>query len=571
MLKVRTAALVSVFALLAIEVPAQDWPVANWAAPLYWSPGEAARAPAGRPREEEGWLIGKAAAATVPTSPVPLIGVTPCRIADTRDGTRPPGYGPPPMAPGAPRDFTLTGVCGIAATAQAVSLNITVVNPQGLGYILLYPQGGGQPVVSTLNYTAGVTVANAAIVPLGAGGAITVAVAVSGTDVLIDTNGYYAAAGVGASNTFLGVSAGNFTMSGDGNTAVGTNALASNTTGSGNVATGTGALYANTDGYYNSAHGSAALGANTSGTGNTANGAFALSGNTTGNNNTATGYGALLFNTAGFNNTATGANALPNNSDGYRNTATGTDALGSNTTGVSNTAVGDNAMYSNDIGIKNVAIGSFALASKTGGGYNTAVGESALINLTGGVFNTAIGVSAGSNLITGDDNVYFYNHGVASESYTIRIGNPALQSRAFLAGVRGVTTGVPDAIPVMIDSAGQFGTISSSARFKEDIADMAEASSGLLKLRPVTFRYRGQHEGARQYGLVAEEVEEVLPELVVHGSSGEAETVLYHEMPAMLVNELQKQQRLNQAQDEEICALRARLAELDAMVRSSVK
>ncbi len=141
MLRVRTAALVSIFLSVSGGAPAQDWPVANWAAPLYWSPGEPASDPAQRPDAESGGPPGIRAKATVPTSPVPLIGITPCRIADTRDGARPPGYGPPPLAAGNPRDFTLTGVCGIAGAAQAVSLNITVVNPQGLGYILIYPQG----------------------------------------------------------------------------------------------------------------------------------------------------------------------------------------------------------------------------------------------------------------------------------------------------------------------------------------------------------------------------------------------------------------------------------------------
>ncbi len=566
----RTCVLVLVGGMLGGGVLAQERPVVNWAAPLYWSPGQATSSPAESTGDEQERIPGILAKASVPTSPVPLIGITPCRIADTRDGTRPPGYGPPPLTAGVPRSFTLIGVCGIADAAQAVSLNITVVNPQGLGYVLIYPQGSSQPVVSTLNFTAGVTVANAAIVPLGAGGGITVAAAVSGTDLLIDVNGYYAAAGVGASNTFLGLSAGNFTMSGDGNTAVGTNALANNTTGSSNVASGVGALYSNTEGYWNSAAGASALSSNTTGIGNTASGAFALSSNTIGSYNTASGLSALEFNT-GSSNTATGVAALYNNGDGSKNTATGTNTLFGNTTGVSNTAVGDNALYSNDIGIKNVAIGSNSLLSKAGGGYNTALGESALLNLTGGNFNTAIGVNAGANLVTGDDNVYFYNQGVASESYTIRIGNPALQNRAFLAGVRGVATGVADAIPVVIDSSGQLGTISSSARFKEDITDMADASSGLLKLRPVTFHYKGQHGSPRQFGLVAEEVDEVLPELVVRGSAGEVETVLYHEMPAMLVNELQKQQKRNEEQDEEICALRARLAELEATLRAALK
>ena len=126
-----------------------------------------------------------------------------------------------------------------------------------------------------------------------------------------------------------------------------------------------------------------------------------------------------------------------------------------------------------------------------------------------------------------------------------------------------MTTSNADAIPVVIDSAGQLGTVSSSARFKEEISDMAEASSGLLKLRPVSFRYKGQAGDRKQFGLIAEEVEEVLPELVVCDSSGGPETVLYHEMPAMLLNELQKQQkRLESAGRDR--GLEARLAALEA-------
>lgn len=152
--------------------------VANWPTPLYWSPAGALEA---RPKSTT----------AVPTAAMPFVGITPCRLVDTRNASFPPGYGPPSLSAGVPRDFTLVGQCGIAAGAQAVSLNITVVGPTGLGYVLLYPQGSSQPVVSTLNFTAGVTVANAAIVPLGPTGAITVAAAVSGTDLLIDTNGMF--------------------------------------------------------------------------------------------------------------------------------------------------------------------------------------------------------------------------------------------------------------------------------------------------------------------------------------------------------------------------------------------
>jgi hypothetical protein len=145
---------------------------------------------------------------------------------------------------------------------------------------------------------------------------------------------------------------------------------------------------------------------------------------------------------------------------------------------------------------------------------------------------------------------------VAGESGIIRIGTVGTQTAAFVAGVHGVTTG-GTAIPVMVDADGQLGTISSSARFKDEIQDMGEATEGLLRLRPVTFRYKAQQEGRAQFGLIAEEVEKVMPELVVCSSSGEAETVLYHEMPAMLLNELQKQQREIQELKSELSALRA--------------
>ena len=135
-----------------------------------------------------------------------------------------------------------------------------------------------------------------------------------------------------------------------------------------------------------------------------------------------------------------------------------------------------------------------------------------------------------------------------------------MDPETFIAGVRGVVTGSDDAIPVLIDSNRQLGTTSSSARFKEEIEDMGEVSSELLKLRPVTFRYKDSQGGARHFGLIAEEVDKVLPDLVVRTPEGEVETVLYHEMPAMLVNELQKQQK-------RIEALEARLAELAASRR----
>lgn len=592
---------------LAVFLAGQERPVPpNWAAPLYWAAGDTAKSPDRDERRDglEG-IAAKAVTATS-TSPVPLIAITPCRLVDTRDGSRPPGYGPPALAASVPRSFTLTGQCGIAGDALAVSLNVTVVSPQGLGYILIYPQGEGQPVVSTLNYTAGVTVANAAIVPLGGGnGGITVAAAVSGTELLIDTNGYYAPAGAGYENTFLGAGAGNFTMTGGDNSGFGNGALLSNTGGTFNTAMGAGsltyntvggyntatgafalyqndggnqntaigaqALMSNTSGSFNTASGFQALFANTLGNSNTAAGNIALFNNTTGSANTATGAGALFNNTVGTENSSFGFNTLVNNTAGSYNTASGSGALQENTLGDFNTATGGYALFHNTGGYNNAAHGFEALAANTSGWYNTAIGYDALyMNTSGylntaigsqalydnttGIYNIALGSGAGSFLESGDNNIYIGNGGQTTESGTVRIGSFGTHQRVFLSGVLGVTGA---GVLMQIYPDGQIGSVSSSARYKDDIRDMADASSRLMKLRPVTFRYKGQTTDAAQFGLIAEEVEDVLPELVVRNADGEVEAVQYHEMPAMLLNELQKQQRV-------IEELQRRLATLES-------
>jgi hypothetical protein len=158
---------------------------------------------------------------------------------------------------------------------------------------------------------------------------------------------------------------------------------------------------------------------------------------------------------------------------------------------------------------------------------------------------------------------------VAAESATIRMGTSGTHARAFLAGIRGVTTGVADAIPVLIDSAGQLGTVSSSRRFKEEIRDMGEATERLLQLRPVLFRYKPEvQSGARplEYGLIAEEVAEIFPELVVHDEEGKPFTVKYHLLSSMLLNELQ---RLREAHARELAGLSERVAALEAGARTA--
>jgi trimeric autotransporter adhesin len=186
----------------------------------------------------------------------------------------------------------------------------------------------------------------------------------------------------------------------------------------------------------------------------------------------------------------------------------------------------------------------------------------ALLNNTTGGNNIGLGVGAGQYLTTGSNNIDIDNSGVPAESNTIRIGTQATQTATFITGIFGkVLTGGGDA--VVVSSAGQLGIAPSSARYKRDIHDMGTASAGLLKLRPVTFRYRQDPKGERQYGLIAEEVEHLYPELVSYDTDGKAQTVRYLELIPLLVNELQKQVEQNRRQSEQIRELSARVAQLN--------
>jgi len=349
----------------------------------------------------------------------------------------------------------------------------------------------------------------------------------------------------GTNNTFIGVNAGNFTMIGAENTAMGDSAFLNNTTGDQNIAIGVGALQNNTTGSFNTATGDGALQNNTAGSTNTASGQSALFNNTTGGSNTASGVSALAHNTTGSSNTASGNNALLNN-----------------TTGNGNVAFGLAALQTNTVGTSNAAVGGFALASNTSGLNNTAFGVGALQSNTTGNNNVGIGSGAGNLLTTGVNNIAIGNTGVAAESSTIRIGTG--QTRAFIAGIRDVTTGAADAVSVVVDSTGQLGTVSSSRRFKVDIADMGEASSTLMKLHPVTFHYKSDKNPkgrTLQYGLVAEDVANVAPGLVAHSADGKIETVYYQFLAPMLLNEYQKQQRTIEAQAAELAMQTAKLEE----------
>jgi len=318
----------------------------------------------------------------------------------------------------------------------------------------------------------------------------------------------------------------------------------------------------------------------------------ALLSNTTGNYNTAYGYQALYSNTTeGLpnppnipdwqGNTATGYQVLYSNTTGSGNVASGWQALYSNTTGIINTATGRIALTSNTIGFRNTGDGDGALASNTIGSLNTATGWAALGNNTIGSGNIALGPGAGHNLDTGDNNIDIGNDGNPGESNTIRIGNPVASvygdvpnpdgrttrtphpanTATFIAGIRGTTTGNADALPVVIDSAGQLGTLSSSARFKKEIKPIDRSSEAVLHLRPVTFHYKNDTKGIPQFGLIAEEVAKVNPDLVVRDDNGEIYTVRYEAVNAMLLNEFLKEH--HQLQD-----LKAMVAEQQKQIKA---
>jgi hypothetical protein len=375
----------------------------------------------------------------------------------------------------------------------------------------------------------------------------------------------------GSNNTATGDGALDSNTTGNGNTATGAFALSGNTTGDGNTAQGFTALQNNTTGDFNTANGDNALFANTTGRSNTASGASALARNTTGDFNTANGATALFSNTTGFNNTASGNDTLSSNTTGLDNTAMGFQALFSNTTGDSNTAVGVRALYSNIGGVLfagggNTAIGLNALEDNTTGAFNTANGAAALSSNTTGNANIALGLQAGENLTTGDGNIDIGNRGVAGEGGTIRIGTQGIQTKTFMAGINGaaVMGGA-----VKVNAAGQLGTAPSSQRFKTEIKPMDTASEAIHALKPVTFLYKQEidPEGIPQFGLVAEEVEKVNPDLVARDEKGEIYTVRYEAVNAMLLNEFLKEHRTVQELKKEVAGLTATVKEQASQIQ----
>jgi Chaperone of endosialidase len=322
----------------------------------------------------------------------------------------------------------------------------------------------------------------------------------------------------------------------------------------------------------NTAEGEDALFGVTSGAFNTALGFRALHNDTTGGSNTAVGAQALTHNTIGINNTATGKGALFSNVDGGGNVANGLGALFMNTSGAINVAVGFETLFDNTTGRQNTAVGTSALLFNSTGNNNNAIGYRALTMNTTGSFNIAIGSNAGYDLTTGHNNIDIGNRGVAGESDTIRIGKQDRQRKTYIAGIYGAA--VAGGVAVVADNEGQLGTMTSSARFKQNIKPMEKASNGILSLRPVTFHYKSDTRETPQFGLVAEEVAKVNPALVLPDKEGKPYTVRYDAVNAMLLNEflkehltVQDQGAMIAQQQKEIKALKEELKEQASQIQ----
>ncbi len=343
---------------------------------------------------------------------------------------------------------------------------------------------------------------------------------------------------------------------------------------------------------------------------NTVGGYDAFANRTDGFHDCAFGFAALQNNTSGFNNSAVGAQAMQDNILGGENVAVGSVAMQSNTTGYYNTAVGASSLYANTVGQENTAVGFGSLATENGFNH-TAVGSRSLGNLTSGTDNIGIGRYAGWNLNNNESyNIYIGNQGAGNENNTIRLGNTSTHTACYIAGnttvlgnltnrgpasiigsleaLGGATLNGPilfsnlnkassGTTPLLITKAGKICTSTSSRRYKNDIENMGDTSAALLQLRPVKFTYKTDNEKRTQFGLIAEEVEKTMPELVIYNEDNTPESVAYHALPPLLLNEiihqhnrlaLQETHIKSQANrmsllEEELAALRAHISAIE--------
>jgi hypothetical protein len=299
--------------------------------------------------------------------------------------------------------------------------------------------------------------------------------------------------------------------------------------------------------------------------GNTAIG-NSLNSITTGLFNTAIdGCCGLSSDTTHSYNTTAG-NTVVDNLPGSFITAIGNAAFNEGT-GDYNTGIGGGvALLGIPTGKSNTAIGYGAIVSLNTGLQNNTLGEESLYNITSGSYNIAIGYNAGELFTTENNNIDVANNGTTGDSGVVRFGTSGTQTSFFVAGVNGVNVGA-NTSSLLIDSSGQLGTISSSRRFKTDIQDMGDASRDLMRLRPVTFIYQKPFaDGSQpvQYGLIAEEVADVYPDLVAYSADGQIQTVKYQMLAPLLLNEVQRDQTEIRELDEQMTKLEAALAAASA-------
>jgi len=350
----------------------------------------------------------------------------------------------------------------------------------------------------------------------------------------------------GSFSTYLGINAGNLTNASGSNTGLGYNALSAIDGGSSNVAIGNNALFSTTTGI-----------------GNIAAGLQALNSNSSGSYNVALGYQALI-----------------NATTGNYNLAFGQLAMGGVVTGSANVAIGASALTTATSATQNLAIGNGALEGVTSGASNVSIGYLSGTGITTGSNNVFIGLNAGNghaggtgNADSGNINIGAGQSGVAGESFVTRIGNVTgtATTACFIGGIRGVTTANNNAIAVLVDSAGQLGTVSSSRRYKENITDLENSEQQFMQLRPVQFNYKKHTASDVQYGLIAEEVQKLYPELVVDNEDGEPETIKYHLLYALLIKMIQENRKLSEENRLFSVGLESRIQELFALYTAQNK
>ena len=339
----------------------------------------------------------------------------------------------------------------------------------------------------------------------------------------------------GANNTFYGVNTGTSNVGGHDNTFSGESAGNTNAGGSDNTFIGSGAGFTSTNGSYNTFLGHQAGYSATNASYNTFLGEESGYTTTSGAQNTFTGFGVGYYNTTGSYNTYSGYYAGVSNTTGHDNTFTGWEAGYSNATGVGNAFYGEGA-------------GNNSRAS----------------------YNLFYGYYSGTHNSTGNNDIYVGNLGPDSgtESNAIRIGGDigtgyGAQTAAYVAGIYQESVDAGTGVAVVVDANGKLGTMLSSRRFKDNIRDMGDSTNGLMKLRPVTFLYKpeyGNGDRTVQYGLIAEEVANVYPELVSYDKEGKPFTVRYQYLAAMLLNEVQKQYRRAEQQSEVVETQQQQLA-----------